>query len=135
MRWPPLEDVSQIRQFLGTVGTMRMFIENFTLKARRLTQLLRADKEFQWTELEKASMDALKDAVKSCKALKPLNYDWNSDIVLAVDTSWIGVGIIIYQTDPDDPKKKYYAKFESIPLNEREARFSQPKRELYGLKR
>ena len=32
MRWSACEDVSQVRQFLGTVGTMRMFVENFTLK-------------------------------------------------------------------------------------------------------
>jgi hypothetical protein len=47
----------------------------------------------------------------------------------------MAVGLEIYQVDPDDPKRKYYAKFDSIPLNEREARFSQPKRELYGLLR
>jgi hypothetical protein len=80
-------------------------------------------------------MDAVKEALLNCDALKPLNYEWDSDIVLAVDTSWMAVGIEIYQCDPDDPRKRYFAKFDSIPLNEREARFSQPKRELYGLKR
>jgi hypothetical protein len=64
-----------------------------------------------------------------------LNYEWDSDIVLAVDTSWMAVGIEIYQLDPEDLKRKFFAKFDSIPLNEREARFSQPKRELYGLLR
>jgi hypothetical protein len=67
--------------------------------------------------------------------LKPLNYDWNSEIVLAVDTSYKGVGAQVYQLDPVDPKIKYYAKYLSIGLNERESRFSQPKRELFGLKR
>ena len=46
---------------------------------------------------------------------------------LAVDTSWKAIGFYLYQQDPEDPKKKYYARFESITLNEREARFSQPK--------
>ena len=135
LRWPALEDVSQVRQFLGTVGTMRMFIRSYSLKARRLNRLLRAEIEFEWGDAEQASMDAIKDALKNCEALKPLNYEWDSDIVLAVDTSYIAVGIEIYQRDPVDPTKRYFAKFDSIPLNEREARFSQPKRELYGLKR
>ena len=80
-------------------------------------------------------MDAIKAEVALCRALKLLNYDWDSDIVLAVDTSWRSVGIEVYQCDPEDPTKKYFAKFTSIPLNDREARFSQPKRELYGLLR
>lgn len=49
--------------------------------------------------------------MKNCNALKLSNYNWNLDIVLAVDTSWMGIGIIIYQVDPEDPKKWYYAKF------------------------
>ena len=134
-RWPPLEDVSQVRQFLGVVGCMRMFIRNYSVLTRPLTRLLRADVEFEWTEKEQDSMDAVKQALLNCDAIKPLNYEWDSDIVLAVDTSWMAVGIEIYQCDPEDPKKRYFAKFDSIPLNEREARFSQPKRELYGLKR
>jgi hypothetical protein len=86
-----------------------------------LTKLLLADVEFDWTELEQASMDSLKEAVANCEALKPLNYDWDSDVILAVDTSWMAVGLEISQVDPVDPKKKYYTKFDSIPLNPREA--------------
>ena len=56
-------------------------------------------------------------------------------MVLAVDTSWKAIGFYIYQQDPEDAKKQYYVRFESITLNEREARFSQPKRELFGLMR
>ena len=134
-RWLPLTSASEVRQFLGVVGYMRMFIKDYTVMQRPLNRLLHADVEFEWTEKEQASMDAIKHAVANCEALKPLNYEWESDIVLAVDTSWMAIGIEIYQCDPDDPKKRYFAKFDSIPLNEREARFSQPKRELYGLMR
>ncbi len=134
-RWPPLENVSEVRQFLGVVGTMRMFIKDYTVMTRPLTRLLRADVEWEWSDMQVASMEAIKYAVRHCDALKPINYDWDSDVVMAVDTSWMAVGLEIYQVDPEDPKKRYYAKFDSIPLNAREARFSQPKRELYGLLR
>jgi len=53
---------------------------------------------------------------------------------LAVDTSYIAVGFYIYQEDINDPKRHYYAKFGLRNLNDCEARFSQPKRELFGLK-
>lgn len=134
-RWGPLENVSEVRQFLGVVGQVRMFIKNYGVISRPIAKLLRGDVEFEWGPKQQASMDAIKTEVALCRALKPLNYEWDSDIVLAVDTSWRSVGLEVYQCDPLDPTKKYFAKFLAIPLNDRESRFSQPKRELYGLLR
>ncbi|KNZ77803.1 hypothetical protein J132_03863 [Termitomyces sp. J132] len=51
------------------------------------------------------------------------------------DTSWMAVGFGIFQEALGNPKQHTCAKLGSITLNEREARFSQPKRELYGLMR
>jgi hypothetical protein len=72
-RWPTLETVSEVRQFLGVVGTMRMFIKDYTIMMRPLTTLLRVDVEFEWGEKQQASMDKVKLAVRNCGALKPLN--------------------------------------------------------------
>jgi ribosomal protein L21E len=66
--------------------------------------------------------------------LRPIDYHGQGAVVLAVDTSYIAVGFYIFQEDAENPKLVYYAKFGSRNLNEREARFSQPKRELFGLK-
>jgi hypothetical protein len=52
---------------------------------------------------------------------------------MSVDTSYLAVGFFLCQCDPGDPKKRFYARFGSITLNDRESRFSQPKLELYGL--
>jgi hypothetical protein len=79
-------------------------------------------------------MGLIKKGVELAKAIRPLDYVNQGAIVLAVDSSYIAVGFYIYQEDRDDAKKHYYAKFGSRPMNEREARFSQPKRELFGLK-
>ena len=48
-----------------------------------------------------------------------------------MDTSYIAIGFILSQRD--DQGRKRPARYGSIPLNEREARYSQPKLELYGL--
>jgi hypothetical protein len=56
-------------------------------------------------------------------------------VILAVDTSFIAVGYILSQCDTEKPIVRYFARFGSITLNERESRFSQPKLELYGLYR
>ncbi len=134
-RWPELTNSSEVRQFLGTVGVHRMYIEGYRDLAELIQKLLRADQEWEWGEEQVTCFNRIKEAVAEAGNLKPLNYDWESDIVLAVDTSYKGVGAQVYQLDPVDPKVKYFAKYMSIGLNKREARFSQPKRELYGLKR
>jgi hypothetical protein len=53
-------------------------------------------------------------------------------IILAVDTSNKAVGIVILQIDENGRRP---ARYGSIPLNQVEERYSQPKLELYGLYR
>nr|GAT43393.1 predicted protein [Mycena chlorophos] len=95
-RWGPLKDVSDVRRFLGTVGVLRMFIKDYALLARPIQKLVRNDVEFQWGEDQEKAMERLKEALINAPCLKPLNYDWDSDIVMAVDTSWMAVGLQIY---------------------------------------
>lgn len=134
-RWGPLHDFHEVKAFLGTIGVMRMFIKDFSILAEPIQRLTRASVDFEWGPRQEASMQALKESLNHCEALRPINYDWDTDVVLAVDTSYMAIGIHVYQCDPIDPKKKYYARFHTLPMNEREARYSQPKRELFGLKR
>src|SRR5713101_5252498 len=61
------------------------------------------------------------------------DYNTDSPIILSVDTSYIAIGHILGQCDSENPKIRYFTRFGSITLNEREARFSQPKLKLYGL--
>src|ERR1700753_1524639 len=135
LRWGAPTNVSGVRAFLGTIGVMRMFIQGFSDLARPIQKLTCKGIIFEWGPRQELSMEALKEALKNAPCWRPLNYDWDTDIVLAVDTSWMAIGVIVYQMDLIDPKKKHYAKFASLPMNSREARFSQPKRELYGIKR
>ena len=68
-------------------------------------------------------------------ALKPLDYKSESPVILAVDTSYIAVGYFLCQCMEEDERQQNYSHFGSIILNEQEARFSQPKLEIYGLYR
>ena len=80
-------------------------------------------------------MDDLKDTLINSSALRPIDYKSESSVILSVDMSNIAIGYLLSQCDPLDTKRRYYVKFGSITLNAREARFSQPKLELYGLYR
>jgi len=134
MRWKECTHLRDVRSFLGITGVLRAYIPNYGIRAHELQRLLRNRVPFEWGPKQIESMGLVKEGVRQAKAIRPLDYENQGAIVLAVDSSYIGIGFYIYQEDRDDPKRHYYAKFGSKPLNEREARFSQPKRELFGLK-
>ena len=133
--WGPCKDLHDVRAFLGTIGVCRMFIETFAKKAEPINDLCKKGVPFVWGPAQEKSMAELKKALRESEALVPLDYENNPNpVVLAVDTSWKAVGFYIYQ-DHQVTGQRQYARFGSITLNEREARMSQPKRELYGLLR
>src|ERR1700678_4305191 len=122
--------------FLGTIGVCRVFIKDFARIAEPLNRLLRKSREFEWGPEQEESMNNLKEALNNAVPSGNIDYEYDGAVVLAVDTSWKAVGYYIYQESTKDKKiKKNFVKFSSMTLNEREAKFSQPKRELYGLKR
>ena len=134
MNWTVCKDLRDVRSFLGITGVLRAYIPNYAARAHWLQRMTKKEIPFEWGPKQIESMEAVKEGVRQAKALRPIDYDGQGAVVLAVDTSYIAVGFYIYQEDQLDPKKKHYAKFGSRNLNSREARFSQPKRELFGLK-
>ena len=78
-------------------------------------------------------MAEMKRLLAESAFLKPIDYESEGAVVLSADTSWMAAGFGVLQEKAGDHKQRTCAKLGSITLNEREARFSQPKRELYGL--
>ena len=48
--WKPPTNVMDVRSFLGMAGYYRRFIEGCSTIAKPMTQLLKKDKKFVWTE-------------------------------------------------------------------------------------
>jgi hypothetical protein len=134
-RWPACNTVTEIKEFLGTVGVCRVFIKDFAKIAEPLNRLTRKNTPFEWGPAQEKSMADLKEALRNSVPLGNVDYESDGTVVLAVDTSYKAIGYYIYQENPETDKKKTFVKFGSITLKDREARFSQPKRELFGLKR
>ena len=131
--WGPCKDLSDVRSFLGTIGVCRLFIRNFAHRAHHLVKLTRKGIDFEWTQDQISAQEDLKKALLKSPALRPIDYSSDAPVIVSVDTSHIAVGHILSQCDPENPRIRYHARFGSITLNEREARYSQPKLELYGL--
>src|SRR6266481_9786657 len=71
--------------------------------------------------------------MSSPPVLRPINYSSNRPVILSVDSCPIATGIILSQID--EQGHKCPAWYGSLPMNEREAHYSQPKLELFGLYR
>jgi hypothetical protein len=131
LTWPTPKNIRHVRQFLGLCGVVRIWIRNYSMIIRPLTELWRKGQDFEWTEEREEAFQKLKKALVSPPVLRSIDYSSTNPIVLEVDSSYLGVGIILSQVDEDG--RKHPARFGSIPFNDREANYSQPKLELYGL--
>ncbi|OBZ72853.1 Transposon Tf2-9 polyprotein [Grifola frondosa] len=131
--WGPCKDLSEVRAFLGTIGVVRIFIRNFAQRAHPLVYLTRKDIPFEFGPRQIQAQEDLKQALLESPALRAIDYTSDSPVILAVDTSYIAVGFHLCQCDLENPRIRYYNRFSSITLNDRESRFSQPKLEIYGL--
>jgi hypothetical protein len=129
--WPTCTNVSEVRGFLGTLGTIRVFIKDFAIHAKPLINLTRKDVEYEFGIDELAAMEKLKILTRSCTAIKAIDYHSTNEVILAVDSSWMAVGFVLSQQGDD--RKRYPSRYGSITWNEREQRYSQAKIELYGL--
>ena len=49
-KWVAPTSVGEIRSFVGLAGYYRRFIENFSRIAKPMTELLKKDTKFNWTE-------------------------------------------------------------------------------------
>ena len=131
--WVPCKDLTDVHAFVGTIGVCRMFIRNFAHQVHHLVKLMRKGAKWEFGEKQLAVMEDLKEALVTSLALRPIDYHSEAPVILGVSTSYIAIGSILSQCDLDNPKLQYVAQFGSITLNELEARFLQPKLELYGL--
>ena len=101
---------------------MRIFIKGFAFLVRLLVHLTKKGVAFQFDAKEQDAMAALKTAIVESPALRPLDYKCDREVILAVDSSIIGVGYILSQIGADG--KRYPSRFGSITWNERERNYS-----------
>jgi hypothetical protein len=106
--------VTEVQGFLGTLGTIHIFIKNFAAIAQPLVNLTKKGVEFEFGK-QKEAMKKLKTLTEHYPAICALDYTSNNEVVLAVDTSHIAVDYILQQLGNDH--KCYPSQFGSITLN------------------
>ena len=112
---------------------MRIWIPNYSKIVHPLTELYYIGKDFIWDQHYQEAFNYIKKLVASAPALHPINYTSDEPVVLLVDSSTDTAGMILSQLD--NKGHCCPARYGSIPMSERESRYSQPKLELFRLYR
>jgi len=97
------------------------------------SRLTHKEVDFEFGPDEIKAQERLKHAIITSSAIRPIDHDSDMTVYLSVDTSYIAIGYVIMQDDSDKPKAHRPSRFSSMFLNPCEAKYSQPKLELYGL--
>ncbi|KAM0911004.1 hypothetical protein ACQ4PT_013787 [Festuca glaucescens] len=93
--WESPKNAGEIRSFLGLAGYYRRFIENFSKIAKPMTELLKKEKKFIWTDECEASFQELKQRLVSAPVL--CLPDINKDFQVYCDASRQGLGGVLMQ--------------------------------------
>lgn len=89
----------QVRRFLGLCGWYRRYIAGFAEIAAPITDLLKKQSRFIWTEEAQIAFDKLKHCLTSAPVLS--HPDFSRPFVIQCDASKLGVGGVLYQVDDE----------------------------------
>jgi hypothetical protein len=87
--------VTDVRSFLGMAGYYRRFIENFSKIAKPMTELLKNNTKFEWSEACEKSFQELKKRLTTAPVLTLP--DIKKDIAVYCDASKQGFGCVLMQ--------------------------------------
>ncbi|KAK1681488.1 hypothetical protein QYE76_042336 [Lolium multiflorum] len=91
--WKAPTTQTEVRAFLGLAGYYRRFVEGFSSIARPMTQLLKKDKKFEWTDKCEESFQQLKLRLTTAPIL--IMPDITKPFDVYCDASKIGLGCVL----------------------------------------
>ena len=102
--WPPPQNVTDIRSFLGFMGFYCYFIPDYSLIAQPMIQLMQKNVLFNW---DHACTQMFK-YLKSLMCVKPIlqQPDYTKAFFLVTDASAYGMGAILLQEGELNPRTK-----------------------------
>jgi hypothetical protein len=94
-KWEQPLNVTDIRSFLGLAGYYQRFIENFSKIAKPMTELLKNNTKFEWSEACEKSFQELKTRLTTAPVLTLP--DIKKDFMVYCDASKQGLGCVLMQ--------------------------------------
>ncbi|KAK1667902.1 hypothetical protein QYE76_056061 [Lolium multiflorum] len=93
--WKAPTTQTEVSAFLGLAGYYHRFVEGFSSIARPMTQLLKKDKKFEWTDKCEESFQKLKSRLTTAPIL--IMPDITKPFDVYCDASKIGLGCVLMQ--------------------------------------
>ena len=95
LEWTRCDTQRDVRVFLGICVYYRVFIENFATISEPLFCLLRKEVVFDWGNEQQEAMMMMQQALTTAPALRPIDYNSEGQVILAVDASNEGWGAVL----------------------------------------
>jgi transposase InsO family protein len=125
------ENQTEVRRFLGACAFYHIWIPHYAHVAEPLYGLLKKRMKFEWRDEHTIAMRRLKKLLLEAPALRKANYTEGKPVYVTVDTSPTGIGWVINQEG--EGNARYAIRFGAKVLSERQRRYAQVKRELWGI--
>jgi hypothetical protein len=122
--WPTPMTVSELRYFLGLANYYRKFIAAYAKKAAPLTDLLKKEASWCWSDQCQAAFEKLKLAVASELVLHLPNFELPFEVHIDASDKAIG-GVLVQAGHP--------IAYESRKLKETEQRYSAHEKEMLAV--
>lgn len=100
INFPKPTTMKQVQSYLGLTGYFRKFIPQYSLIAKPLSDLTKANAKFQFEESQRQSFNELKQILSQKPVLKIFQED--GYLALHTDASCDGYGAILMQKSADD---------------------------------
>jgi len=95
--YPVPKTVRQVRRFLGMTGWYRRFIRNFASLTAPISDLLKKNKTFKWTEEANEAFKTLKTKLTTAPVLT--TPDFSKPFCIQCDASSVGIGGVLTQAN------------------------------------
>ncbi|MCO5591806.1 hypothetical protein L7F22_045798 [Adiantum nelumboides] len=82
VKWPILQSVSKVRGFLGLTGWCKIFIQNYALISKPLTELTQIDEIFIWTKKRDFAFNKLKNRLAKSPVLKLPDIEKTFEVII-----------------------------------------------------
>ena len=127
---PPPTNITELRSAIGLFTYYRRFIEWFSKYTKPMTELLKKNKKFEWTEECQKAFDELKQMMTEAPILGYL--DEEKEFILMTDASGKGLGAVLSQED--DEGREIVIAYASKKLNNAEKNYPITEQECLAIK-
>jgi len=121
--------VREVRGFLGCIGYYRRFIVSYAKVATPLTELLKRETDFVWTDRRQQAFEELKKALTTAPILSPP--DWEREFHVTLDASGWCLGAILWQYEADRKETPIY--YASRQMSPAERKYTTTEREALAV--